>query len=575
MDRGDTESTVDWQRYLTILWARKWALLITVSVVVLAVLLFSLTQTPVYQAQAHVLVQPLPSDPSNAASLQPVQASTEAQIVASQPVATAVSRQLGNVSAMTLLRHVSVQGTGAAAPGAAFGSQVLVVTYSSSDPKLARDAANSFATNYIKYRGQQLLNQIVSAQQGVRATIQKISARLARLNQEKGRARKVGNQSRLNMLQTEGNVLVSRLGLAQQRLDQLQPDSSTQSARAVILNSAELPSSPSSPNLLVNMILALTLGLALGVIVTFLRERLDDRFRGREDVEQTIGAPVLARVPRYNLAGSEASKDPASLSEGFDGGGDATALSEPFSEGFRGLRANLQHLANTMNVQRILVTSPSEGEGKTVTTANLGVALAKSARRVILVSADLRRPALERYFDVDLTEGLTTWLSGTQRHLRTLVKDSGIPNLKIIPAGPPSDVNPGELLTSRRLHELLEVLKPRCDVLLFDTPPILPLSDAKVIAALLDGAILVIDASRTGRSAAAQAKLELEQAGGRVIGCVMNFVDRSSSPYGYYEAAYRSYPSQQIAEPPAPSDDHHSESSSSSSQGSDLGSNQS
>jgi tyrosine-protein kinase len=535
MDRDGAESTLDWQKYLTVLRARKWALLITVIAVVGAALLASILQTPIYKAQAHVLVQPLPSDPSDSASLQPVQASTEAQIVASEPVAAAVSQQLGNVRASTLLQHLSVEGTGAATPGAAYGSQVLVVTYSSSAPELARDAANSFADNYIKYRGQQALNQIESAQEGVRATIQKISARLTKLDNEARDAQQSGNVSLQHALENERNILLPRLGIAQQRLDDLQPDSFSQSGGAVVLNSAELPTSPSSPNYLVNMALALVLGLALGVTLTFVRERLDGRFRGREDVEATIGAPVLSSVPRYKRDRQE---------EGTEG----ASASEPFSEGFRGLRTNLRHIASRMNVRKIVVTSPSEGEGKTVTTANLGIALAHSGRRVILVSADLRRPTLERFFKLQVTEGLTTWLLGGKVDLRAIVKESGIRNLRILPAGPSSPVNPGELLTSPRLHELIELLMPHCEVLLFDSPPILPLADAKIIAAELDGAILVIDASRTRRSSVVRAKLEVERAGGRVLGCVLNFADRSSSPYGYYEAPYQSYRSREAAE---------------------------
>jgi capsular exopolysaccharide synthesis family protein len=268
-------------------------------------------------------------------------------------------------------------------------------------------------------------------------------------------------------------------------------------------------------------------GLALGVGMAFLRERLDDRFRGRPDVEQAMEAPVLATVPRFP-------KERRSR--------ELIVVSEPkgaASEAYRNLRTSLQFLLTQRGAKTLLITSPSEHEGKTATTANLGFALAQAGQNVILVSGDLRRPQLEKYFGVKAEVGLSTYLLGEVDDIGQIVLgDPSLPGLRLLPSGPvPS--NPAELLTSPRVGELVAELEAHSDIVIFDAPPVLPVADSVILGSHVGLAVLILDAANTQRSAAVHAKELLQRVGTEVIGCVLNAFDASGSPY-YYEPYYYS-----------------------------------
>jgi capsular exopolysaccharide synthesis family protein len=218
-------------------------------------------------------------------------------------------------------------------------------------------------------------------------------------------------------------------------------------------------------------------------------------------------------------------------------------LSQPkgaASEAYRSLRTNLQYTAIQRGIKTLLVTSAAAGEGKTVTTVNLAAALALSGQRVIVVSADLRRPTLEKYFGLDRGEGLSSWLVSDQDNLWSLIQDPDIRNLRVLPSGPIPG-NPAELLTSARAAQLVEMLAANADFVLFDSPPVLGLADSAILASRVDGVLLIVDAGTSHSSAGARAKEEVERAGGTIVGCLLNAFDPSGSPYYYYESSYASY----------------------------------
>jgi capsular exopolysaccharide synthesis family protein len=280
-----------------------------------------------------------------------------------------------------------------------------------------------------------------------------------------------------------------------------------------------------------NAALAAFLGLAIGVGLAFLRERLDDRFRGGSDVEEALEAPVLAMVPKFSADG----KAGATLIT-------TSETKSVASEAYRGLRTNLQFVLAQRGGKSIVITSPSAGEGKTITTANLAVTLAKAGVRTVVVSADLRRPTLERYFGVDKRHGLSTFLDSSDAAPWDVIRDPGMPNLRIVTSGPIPE-SPAELLVSPRLGQLLDFLEANCDITLIDSPPILAVSDAAIIASRVSGTVLVIDASTTARSASVHARDQVERAGGELVGVVLNSFDPSSSPYYapyYYASPYDS-----------------------------------
>jgi capsular exopolysaccharide synthesis family protein len=184
-----------------------------------------------------------------------------------------------------------------------------------------------------------------------------------------------------------------------------------------------------------------------------------------------------------------------------------------------------------------MVTSASAGEGKTVTTANLGVVLAQAGRRVIMVSSDMRRPTLENYFQIDGRDaGLSNWLSSADDDLWQYLRDPGIPNLRVLPCGP-TPSHPAELLSTPQLVELVDLLEKNADLVLFDSPPTLAVADASIIASRVGGIVLVIDTTATHRSAAVAARQHVERAGGTILGTVSNAFDPTSAT-GYYYSTY-------------------------------------
>jgi capsular exopolysaccharide synthesis family protein len=207
------------------------------------------------------------------------------------------------------------------------------------------------------------------------------------------------------------------------------------------------------------------------------------------------------------------------------------------SEAYRTLMTNIQFASAQQRCRSLLVTSPRAGEGKSVTCANLAVTLAQSGNRVVLVSADLRRPTLKNYFNLPDQAGFSTWLTGECRDLRSVLVDPNIPNLRIMPSGRLPHDSTG-LLNSPRLHELISMLTAQCDYVLFDSPPTLGLADTVILASHVDGTILIVDARSTRRSHALHAVEELQRVGGRIIGSVLNSLESSSTGYYSYYPSY-------------------------------------
>lgn len=526
--RAATDESADLRHYLGILKSRKWTILVVTAVVIASALLLSYRQTPLYQAEARVLVNPLPTATVTTLPSQlspPVNLQTEKEIVGSVPVAELVAEELDVADPVELLDDLEVE--------ALADTEVLVVKYTSPDARVAARAANSFADNYIRFRVRQALESVITARSSVEDRIDATRDNLEGLAQRIERARKAEDDSLVSTLETERTALIARLGVLQERLEGVQTEESVRLAAGDVIEPATRPAAPSSPDHVVNGLLAAIAGIVLGTGLAFFRERLDDKFRGRADIERALDAPVLAAVPKFRPARGAAK--PFELMVAAEPKGTA-------SEAYRTLRTSVQFIASQQGIRSLLITSPSAGEGKTSTTSNLGAALAQAGKRVILLSADMRRPTLERFFGVRNRNGLSTWLLGedVDEDPMSLLQDSNVPNLRILACGPvPS--NPAELLASPRLARLLNELELNADMVLVDSPPVLPVADAAILASHVGGSILVVDAAASHRSATLHAKEALERVGTGVIGTVLNAFDPGASPYDYYYPYYRRY----------------------------------
>lgn len=205
----------------------------------------------------------------------------------------------------------------------------------------------------------------------------------------------------------------------------------------------------------------------------------------------------------------------------------------PISEGYRMLRTNIEFSTINKKLQIIMVTSSMPSEGKSTTCANMAVAFAQANKRVLLIDADLRKPSQHHIFRMSNRSGLTTALFN-QLNLQDIIQHTNTENLSIIQAGP-IPPNPSELLSSEQMAALLKAAREKYDVIIIDTPPIMSVTDAQIVASQSDGAVLVIDSGKIKKEVALKAKASLEHVKARLIGVVLNRINRNESDiYSYY-----------------------------------------
>jgi non-specific protein-tyrosine kinase len=207
----------------------------------------------------------------------------------------------------------------------------------------------------------------------------------------------------------------------------------------------------------------------------------------------------------------------------------------PVSEAYRTLRTNLDFSSLDKPIKTMLVTSAGPGEGKSTVLANLAVTTAQAGRKVILVDCDLRRPTLHNIFDLKNDVGLTTMVVDGAAMESPPLRDTGVESLQLVSSGP-LPPNPSELLGSRRMEEIIAALLERADVILFDAPPVVAVTDAAVLATKVDGVLLVVNAGGTKRDYARVAKARLEKVNANLLGAVLNNVRFDVSLHRYYTA---------------------------------------
>jgi succinoglycan biosynthesis transport protein ExoP len=294
-----------------------------------------------------------------------------------------------------------------------------------------------------------------------------------------------------------------------------------------VLREATAPNTPVSPNTRLNLVLGLLLGLAAGLTAALLRETLDTRIRSERDITAITEAPIIGGI----------SFDPGAVQRPLIVQDDPRS---PRAEAFRTLRTNLQFLDIESGSRSFVLTSSIPSEGKTTTAANLAIALADSGAHVVLVDADLRRPKLASYMGLEGAIGLTDVLIA-RAELAEVIQPWGRGTLAVLPAGtiPP---NPSELLGSRAMSSLIKELESSFDVVIFDMPPLLPVTDAALVSKLTRGALLVVAAGRTHKGEFAAAVSALQDVGASVAGIVMTMLpSKGTGVYGYGRYGYGAY----------------------------------
>jgi capsular exopolysaccharide synthesis family protein len=319
---------------------------------------------------------------------------------------------------------------------------------------------------------------------------------------------------------------------------------------ATVWERAAVPDESVTPKPVRNGLLALTLGLMLGVGLAFLLEFLDDSWDSPEEMERVSGAPTFGIVPEFKDSktqkGVSVAQSPlktgmrrtGSVAETDGLAGRLVTVLDPTSaaaEAYRTLRTNLLYAAFVDEPPKVIVlTSPGPGEGKSTTCANLGVALAQAGKNTLILDCDLRKPVMHKFFGLRNLHGIVDVLAG-ERSLQESWKEP-VERLKVVPVGtiPP---NPTELLGTRRFSELLASFREEFDYVLVDAAPVGLVSDPAILATQGDGVLLVSDAQNTRKGAVRQAVRSLEAVGASVLGTVMNNVSASEGSY-YYPSSY-------------------------------------
>ena len=284
---------------------------------------------------------------------------------------------------------------------------------------------------------------------------------------------------------------------------------------AFVRDLAEPALFPSKPNVTLNMTLGVAAGLVLGISLAFFVEYLDTSVKTMDDVEKYVDLPVLAVIPQRIKMLPNAGDDTAD------------------AEAYRILKTNVDFNRKKLNASTLSIVSGGAQEGKSTTACNLATSWAKSGLRILVVDADMRRPSQHRLFGVENRLGLGNYLKG-EATLDEVIHPTSVSNLSLTPAGSAA-TDVVSLLHSETMEHLVEAAKERFDVVIFDSPPILGVSDASIIASLVDGSIVVVQHRRFPRSMLLRVKKAIQNVGGEILGVVLNNVNiRYDRHYEYY-----------------------------------------
>jgi Mrp family chromosome partitioning ATPase len=335
--------------------------------------------------------------------------------------------------------------------------------------------------------------------------------------------------------------------ILQQRLRDLQILNATATGNFRVLVPATVPESPVAPKPLRNAALGFAVGLLLGIGLAFLLEQFDTRLRRPDDVAALLRQPVLARIQRLSR---EQMKSPHLVT--------LEHPADPVAESFRLLRTNLAFMDVDGTARSLLVTSSLQGEGKSVTVANLAVTLALAGKKVIVVDADLRRPRQHKLFglqnevgasnvavgDADLVATLQSVQvvspdgNGSQPDFTSWTSATGaVTKLWVLTSGP-IPPNPGEIVASQRFSQMLTRLRDECDMLLVDSPAMLAVGDTSAIASKVDGMVFLVDMDMVKRPQLMSAAEQLYRLPVRLLGTVVRIHHKRGSRYQYYSPYY-------------------------------------
>jgi capsular exopolysaccharide synthesis family protein len=424
-------------------------------------------------------------------------------------------------------------------------NDVIEISLTSPNRAAAADLVNLYADTYTKVRRDQQVDDLLAASEEIQVRLDDlrnqisqvsqplddINARIAATQPDSAQRAALEDQRNPIFAQVMPQLapLLSRQSSLQGQLEQLQVSQDlAQTGGVKVLDPADTPSSPVSPNTARNLVLGGLIGLLGGTLLAFFIDYVDDSVRSKDEVERLTGLPTLGLIPRA----TDRRGQPLEVVT-------VEQPSSPAAEAYRALRTSVKFLGVDTPIRTVLVTSAAPSEGKTVTAANLAVTLAQTGERVLLVGADLRRPRVHELFGAPLRPGLTTLLLENADAASAIYAVEDVPTLHVLPQGPPPP-NPAELLDGPRAHALFAAFAASYDTVIIDSPPVLPVTDASVLAKLADVTLVVVAYRETSKRGLVRALELLGQVQARTVGTVVNLVPTDRS-YGGQEYRYEAY----------------------------------
>ncbi|MCS7222335.1 MAG: polysaccharide biosynthesis tyrosine autokinase [Anaerolineae bacterium] len=501
------------RRYVAIIWRWFWLIGLCTLLAGGTALAISYNSTPIYEASATLLIYndytPIFTDGRLAR--------TYAELLKMRPVLEQVIERLSlPMEPIELVKDITVQPI--------LDTQLIRLKVKNPNPELAARIANTLPEVFIEHNQRIQTSRFASSEENLAREIEI-------LQQDIAHAREAIN--RLGTPQTPAQqVELDRLqnNLTQYRASYLNLLSSYEGIRlseaqlvnnVVVSEPADVPIYPVRPRTLLNTLLAAIMGAILASGSVFLIEYLDDTIKTPEEVLRVLNLPTLGAIARFDDKGQQLIAH--------------TSPKSPIAEAYRTLCINIQFSSVDRPVRTLLITSSGPREGKSTIAANLAIVMAQTGQMVVLVDTDLRRPTLHKLFHLPNAVGLTTALfSDTNLMPDGYVQPTEVENLYVFTSGP-LPPNPLELLGSQRMQELIQRLQQEADLLIFDSPPVLAVTDAAVLARQLDGVLLVIDAEETRQPIAQQACEELSKVGARILGVALNKLTAGRSGYYSYE----------------------------------------
>jgi non-specific protein-tyrosine kinase len=501
--------------YFSILRRRKWWILVSLLLGTAIATAFTLLSTPQYVASTTVRVMTIGGGTLTTA--RPDINYTERLVSTYSNIITGgtVRRQIKDKLGLEQLPVISMQTIP--------GTELIRIIAEAPDPEDARDIANSAAEILVN-------ENLAFYSGGAGQTLQQIlSEQLATAEEERDQARADYAEALAASPQNVAAVAIaSQLLEVRERtytslLTQYEAarlEEAVRSNAISVIEEATAPNNPAKPRHPINIALGIAVGLAVGVALAFLLDNLDTTLYTSEQIESATQMSTVGQVP--------AAKNPLTIAQVSSG-------HYPQLESFRRLRTNILAAGNERS-QVVLLTSAKRGEGKSTVSANLAVTIAQSGRNVIIVDCDLRLPTIHKLFDQSNKRGLTDILKGDMA-VEEVIQQSGFPRLQIIASGP-LPPNPTELLGSQHMLDLIEQLKQTFDFIVLDTPALLSVADAAVLAPAVDNVILVVAQAQTRRGDVQAVRQQLSNVNVKSLEVVVNRAEPNGS-YAYYESDAR------------------------------------